>query len=58
MYETKVILMALANQAVLAKNKKQVFELIRSAAQVEGLTIPEYEVVKAALLGEDSDEED
>ena len=52
-YETKVILMMLANQVALAKTTKQAFEMIRSAAQVEGLSIPEFEQVRAALLSED-----
>ena len=55
-YETKVILMLLANQVALAKTTKQAFEMIRSAAQVEGLTIPEYEELRALLLGEESEE--
>ena len=56
-YETKVILMLLANQVALAKTTKQAFEMIRSAAQVEGLSIPEFEEVRAALLGKDESEE-
>ena len=55
-YETKVILMMLANQVALAKTTKQAFEMIRSAAQVEGLTIPDYEEVRAALMGEEEKE--
>jgi len=49
MYETKVILRSLANQVILAKSRKQIFELVRSMAQVEGLTIPKYEELKAEL---------
>ena len=56
-YETKVILMMLANQVALAKTTKQAFEMIRSAAQVEGLSIPEFEQVRAALMGEEAAEE-
>jgi len=55
MYETKVILMALANQVALAKTTKQAFEMIRSAAQVEGLSIPDYDKVRATLLGDDEE---
>ena len=56
-YETKVILRSLANQVVLAKSKKQVFELIRSMAQVEGLSIPVYEELQAELGVKDEDDE-
>ena len=55
-YETKVILMSLANQVALAKTAKQAFEMIRSAAQVEGLVIPDFEEVRAAILGEEAEE--
>ena len=55
MYETKVILMALANQVALAKTTKQAFEMIRSAAQVEGLSIPDYDKVRETLLGDDEE---
>ena len=59
-YETKVILRGLANQIALAKTAKQAFEMVRSSAQVEGLTIPDMEEVrKQLLLGDqkiDSDE--
>ena len=56
-YETKVILRSLANQVVLAKSKKQVFELIRSMAQVEGLSIPVYEELQAELGVRDEEDE-
>ena len=48
-YETKVILRMLANQVALAETTEQAFEMIRSAAQVEGLTIPGYEEVRKEL---------
>jgi len=48
-YETKVILRSLANQVVLAKTKKQVYELVRSMAQVEGMTLPSYEDMQAEM---------
>ena len=53
-YETKVILRSLANQIALAKTPKQAFEMVRTTAQVEGLTIPDIEKVREQLLGEDS----
>ena len=56
-YETKVILMMLANQVALAKTTKQAFEMIRSAAQVEGLSIPDIETVRSTLLGEEESDE-
>ena len=48
-YETKVILRMLANQIALAETMEQAFEMVRTAAQVEGLTIPEYEEVRREL---------
>ena len=52
MYETKVILMSLASQIALAKTAKQAYEMVRVAAQVEGLTIPDIDKMQARLLGE------
>ena len=54
-YETKVILRSLANQVALAKSTKQAFDMIRSAAEVEGLKIPEMEEVRRQFLGEDAE---
>ena len=48
-YETKVILRLLANQIALAETIEQAFEMIRTAAQVEGLSIPDLEGVRAEL---------
>ena len=48
-YETKVILRLLANQVALAETLEQAFEMIRTAAQVEGLIIPDMEVVREEL---------
>ena len=48
-YETKVILRMLANQVALAETTEQAFEMIRSAAQVEGVAIPEYDQVRKEL---------
>ena len=56
-YETKVILRSLANQVVLARSKKQIFEMIRSMAQVEGLVIPIYEDLKTELGVTDEENE-
>ena len=53
-YETKVILRSLANQIALAKTTRQAFEMVRTAAQVEGLTIPDMDSVKKQLLVFDS----
>jgi len=48
-YETKVILRLLANQIALAETIEQAFEMVRTAAQVEGLTIPNIEDIRAEL---------
>ena len=56
-YETKVILMSLANQVALVKTAKQAFELIRAAAQVEGLSIREFEDIRSSILGGEEAEE-
>jgi hypothetical protein len=53
MYETKVILRSLANQIALATTTKQAFEMVRSCAEAEGVTIPDYDKVRAQLLGEE-----
>ena len=49
MYETKVILQMLANQVVFAESTKQVYEMIRLAAQVEGMTMPDFEKLKEQI---------
>jgi len=54
-YETKVILQLLADHIALAKNTKQAYEIIRSAAEVEGLTLPDFDTKRAALLGEEEE---
>ena len=52
MYETKVILMSLASQIALAKTAKQAYEMVRIAAQVEGLTIPDIEKMQEKIIGD------
>ena len=54
-YETKVILRSLANQIALAKTAKQAFEMVRSAAEVEGLKIPDYEEIRKLLSSDEND---
>ena len=49
MYETKVILRSLAIHAVCANSVEQLYEIIRSMANVEEEIIPEYEKAKAML---------
>ena len=49
MLETKVILMSLAHNVVLSDNTRQVYSIIRSMAQVEGLSIPDYDELKAEM---------
>ena len=48
-YETKVILTLLAEQAVKAKTTKEIYNAIRSAANVEGVQLPTYEELKERL---------
>jgi hypothetical protein len=52
-YETKVILKSLANQVVFAKTPKQAYEMIRDAAEVEGLKLPDYEKAKAKFVADE-----
>ena len=49
MLETKVILMSLAHNVVLSENTRQVYAIIRSMAQVEGLSIPDFDELKAEM---------
>jgi hypothetical protein len=42
-YETKVILTLLANCAAKADSVEEVYDAIRSAANVEGLVLPSYD---------------
>ena len=52
-YETKVILRSLANQIALAKSVKQAYEMIKDAADVEGISLPTYEETKGKYSGGD-----
>jgi len=52
-YETKVILKSLANQVALAKTAKQAYNMIRSAAEVEGIKLPDYEKARAAIMDDE-----
>jgi hypothetical protein len=56
-YETKVILQSLANQVALAKTTKQAYNMIRSAAEVEGMKLPDYEKARAVIMEDDESEE-
>jgi hypothetical protein len=51
-YETKVILTLLAEQAAKAKSTKEVYNAIRSAANVEGVQLPTFEELKEKLSEE------
>ena len=55
-YETKVILRMLANQVALAETLEQAFEMIRSAAEVEGLSVPDYDDIRKQLKAKGSAE--
>ena len=50
-YETKAILRGLANQIALAKPVKQAYEMIKGAADVEGISLPAYEEAKNKYSG-------
>jgi hypothetical protein len=52
-YETKVILQSLANQIVFAKTPKQAYDMVRSAAEVEGMKLPDYEKAKARWIADE-----
>ncbi|MCL1822805.1 MAG: hypothetical protein FWG44_01255 [Oscillospiraceae bacterium] len=52
MYETKVILALLAEQAAKAKNTKEIYNSIKNAASVEGLQLPAYEEMQKKLEAE------
>ena len=48
-YETKVILIALANAAIRADSMKDVYDVIAEMANAEGVVIKSYEEAKAKL---------
>jgi len=54
-YETKVILRLLADSVARSKNLKQAYGYIARAANVEGLELPDYETVKAAIEQEEAE---
>ena len=48
-YETKVILMLLAQQVAKAKTVKEAYNSIAKAASVEGVSLPTYEEFVAEM---------
>ena len=54
-YETKAILRLVANHIVLAKDLEQAYELVRDAAQTEGMSLPAYKDAKKKFLGEEQE---
>ena len=46
-FETKVILMSLAEIAIKAKNPKEIYKAIQKMANVEGIILKSYEEAKA-----------
>ena len=53
-YETKVILMALAERVIKAESVKEAYGAIRRAASVEGVHLPPYDEFKRELEKEDN----
>ena len=52
-YETKVILASLSKHCLFVETSKQVYDIVRSMAQVEGMQLPSYEEAKAELKDSD-----
>ena len=42
-YETKVILSSLSTHCLYVKTSKELYEIVRKMAQVEGMKLPSYE---------------
>jgi len=52
-YETKVILTLLAERISRAKTAKEAFEVVRLAANTEGLKLPTYEDFQKEIIKEE-----
>jgi len=48
-YETKVILSSISTHCLHVKTSKQIYEIVRKMAQVEGMTLPSYDEAMAEL---------
>jgi len=48
-YETKVILQSLSHHCLHLETTKQVYEVVRSMANVEGMQLPSYEDAKKEI---------
>ena len=48
-YETKVILSSISTHCLHVKTLRQVYEIVRKMAQVEGMQLPSYDEAKAEL---------
>jgi hypothetical protein len=57
-YETKVILQGISQHCLRVKTSKQVYNIVRKMAQVEGLSLPSFEDAKAEVEQEDAESED
>ena len=54
-YETKVILSSISTHCLHVKTSKQIYEIVRKMAQVEGMKLPSYDEAKAELEVEEAD---
>ena len=57
-YETKVILQGISQHCLRVKTSKQVYNVVRKMAQVEGLSLPSYADAKAEVEKEDAEADD
>ena len=48
-YETKVILSSISTHCLHVKTPKQIYEIVRRMAQVEGMKLPPYDEAKAEI---------
>ena len=48
-YETKVILTSLSKNCLFVDTSREVYEIVRSMAQVEGVKLPTYDEAKAEI---------
>ena len=52
-FETKVILESISKHCLMVDSSRQVYEIVRGMAQVEGVKMPSYDEAKSALMSAD-----
>jgi len=56
MLETKVLLMSIAQHIAHSKSTRQAYSIVRRMAEVEGMSIPDFDVMCSELEGDEKED--